>query len=328
MKPALRTRTLAVVGIVGCSLFASASVAVARRADSEAGAALIERARTAAVTQPFTGSVEVAWKDGDTMRVQRVAVSGDGTRMYANGVVLGADRFQAGDTEVPAVGSKQTMTTMPSPVAKYRLTAAPGPPVVGRPTTTVEAAADGVVRERWTIDDGTGVLVGREAYNQQGELTRRVALVELAWTAPTAPPTMPAAASTMGETEISSVQRPYAAPESVGAGYRIVGRYRMDDGTIHVLYSDGLRDLSVFQSRGDLDWDALPEGGRTADVEGVATRQYLAASGWTWVWERNGVVFTVVTDTTADEMPAVVADLQPAAPSTWDRFRSWVRSWF
>lgn len=328
----MRTRSTSAflaVGIASCSMFIGASTALARRPADEPGVATIERARGAAVSQPFTAVVEVSWKDGEGMKTERVNVSGDGKQMYANGIVVGAERFRSATVEAPAVRSKQTPATMPAPTEKYALSTAPGLLLVGRPTTVVTADVQGVMRERWTIDDGTGVLVGREAYDNTGQLTRRVALVELEWTAPASPPTtMAPATETLTEIELTSVQRPYAAPDTVGAGYRIVGRYEMEDGTVHLLYSDGLRDLSVFQQQGDLDWNALPQGGRTETVRGVTTRQYLAPSGWTWIWERNGVVFTVVTDTTADEMPAVVAGLRPASPSLWDQFRSWVRSWF
>jgi hypothetical protein len=322
-------QVLLAVGLVGCTALGFTSAVGARRSSQDPALAAIERARTAAVAQPFTAVVEVSWNDGGTMQTKRVNIAGDGSQMYADGVVLGAQGFRVGTTESPAIGSQQTPSTMPTPNQKYRLKSSPGTPVLDRPTTVVDASVDGVVRERWTLDDNTGVLIGRDAYNSAGELTRRVALVELAWTGPPTPPTtMPPPKDKVSETEIATVKAPFAAPATVGAGYRIVGRYRMDDGTIHLLYSDGLRDLSVFQQRGDLDWGSLPAEGRTEVVGGVKTRQYLAASGWTWIWERNGVVVTVVTDTTADELPAVVSELKPVKPSGWDRFRSWVRGLF
>ena len=44
---------------------------------------------------------------------------------------------------------------------------------------------------------------------------------------------------------------------------------------VELLYSDGLFTVSVFEQRGELDWDGLPKGGVSAEVGGNRARRYV-----------------------------------------------------
>ncbi len=90
------------------------------------------------------------------------------------------------------------------------------------------------------------------------------------------------------------------------------GVYSQPDGSVQLYYSDGLLGLSVFERAGDLDWDALPSGGRTTEIGDLRTRVYRTAAGTAVVWGKDGVTYTCVTDAPLDEIAAVTPDLTPS----------------
>ena len=76
-----------------------------------------------------------------------------------------------------------------------------------------------------------------------------------------------------------------------------------------LFYSDGVFTASVFEQQGDLDWGALPGGGSDTQLADTRTRTYHEASGDVAVWERNGLVYTCVTDAPSDVFSGMVGAL-------------------
>jgi len=66
---------------------------------------------------------------------------------------------------------------------------------------------------------------------------------------------------------------------------------------------------SVFEQQGDLDWGALPSGGADSQLAGTRTRTYHEPSGGVVVWERNGLVYTCVSDAPSDVFADMVDEL-------------------
>ena len=109
--------------------------------------------------------------------------------------------------------------------------------------------------------------------------------------------------------KLTSTPNGYRAPESP-AGFELVTRSRHPDGVL-LFYSDGMFTASVFEQQGELDWEALPSGG--ADTR---TRTYREASGDVAVWQRNGLVYTCVTDAPSDVFDRMVGAIASDARST------------
>lgn len=326
-----RVRVLLGAAAVLLGAFVAGSVAGAMRPRATDAAALIQRAKAAAAREPFTGVVEVTWVDAQGTHSSRATLMGSAGSMQSGSVSVGANGYRDSSTGVwfaPVVGDP---TTSPDPTEKYALSLSIGPAIDGRTTSSVEASLNGAVRERWIVDEATGMLLERDIYDAAGSLVRRLQVVDLTFGANA---TTPATTTPLGgerrvnATAVSSLPRSYAVPAAVSVGYKVVGRYKLDDGTVQVVYSDGLRDLSVFQQRGALDPSTLPAGGTTRDMDGINVWQLSTAGESMWVWQRNGVVFTMVTDAPSDELREVVDQLRPQQPNWWNRFRGWVKHWF
>lgn len=78
-------------------------------------------------------------------------------------------------------------------------------------------------------------------------------------------------------------------------GFRHVATSRKGQ-TVHVLYSDGDRALSVFAEPGDLAESSLPPGGRTMRITGHTLWHWHRADGDIVLWQSDGVVYTAVGD--------------------------------
>ena len=92
-------------------------------------------------------------------------------------------------------------------------------------------------------------------------------------------------------------------------------RSRHTDGVL-LFYSDGVFTASVFEQQGELDWSALPGGGTDTQLADTRTRTYHEASGDVAVWERNGLVYTCVTDAPSDVFANMVGAMASDARST------------
>ena len=90
----------------------------------------------------------------------------------------------------------------------------------------------------------------------------------------------------------------------------LVSRSQHTNG-VQLVYSDGLFSVSVLEQRGELDWDAMPHGGTDTSVDGARARRYAEPMGDVIVWERDGVVFTGVSDAPGDVFDAMLTGLAP-----------------
>jgi hypothetical protein len=296
--------------------------------DSDAARRLLEHSRDAATGHDFTGTVEVEWRDGGRRREETVAVAvEDGVLHLGKDRLLGAGNRRMLKTDsgwellwaAPAEGRE------PDPGRKYDLEVRPArASVAARPAAVVAIRRHGsdAVRERLFFDEATGLLLRRDQLDGHGRLTRSFAFVKLS------PPTSPSPGDDDGLPKLARSHRDapdalpavpdrLTAPRHIGRGFVLAGVYSQPNGAVQLYYSDGLLGLSVFEREGDLDWDALPAGGRDADLAGRHAKVYSTVAGVAAVWTADEITYTAVTDAPADEVAAIVDDMDKAdEPST------------
>jgi hypothetical protein len=296
----------------------------APHADDESDAArdLLEHSRGAATDHDFTGTVEVEWRDGGRLHEQTVAVAvEDGVLHLGQDRMLGAGSRRMLKTRsgwellwaAPARGRE------PDPEAKYDLIVGRRASVATRPATVVAIRRSGTdgVRERLYFDDATGMLLRRDQLDGRGRLTRSFAFVKLSEPKPAAAGAaeeLPKIARSQRDAPDALDGAPDAltAPRKIGRGFVLAGVYSQPSGAVQLYYSDGLLGLSVFEREGDLDWDALPSGGRRVQLHGTPARVYTTIAGSAAVWTADGITYTAVTDAPDDEVAAIVADMDRA----------------
>lgn len=300
--------TLAVIGAVALGATA------VHADDGSAARDLLDRSREAAAHNDFRGVIRIEWRDGRRHRSETVPVE----------VTEGVLHF--GDDRLLSAGSRRLLRTgqgwrllwtgpatsrAPDPTRKYDFGVRGGVTVAARATTEVVIDRDGstIVRERLFFDHESGLLLRRDQLDRSGGVVRRVAFVEISDPTPVerfGSTGLPKADITYAPRAVIGARR---APIRIGDGFRLAGSYRQSDGTMQLFYSDGLIGLSVFERAGELAWGDLPRGGHPVELAGRPGRLYYTAAGAALVWERDGIVYTAVTDAPPADIGLVARDL-------------------
>ena len=315
------------------ALFALATLALAWPISAWAGAAgesddareaarLVAGTRAAASGYDFTGTATVRWNTSEGTRRAQVEVH-DADRsieiVSAEGVVIdeGRHTYLRDARSAPGWTSllvEPVARDLPAPGSHWELSTKPGHPIAGRLTTVVFATRpDGTPAQRLNVDDETGLLLGREVLGPSGRIERSVVFDDIEIGTAGAAVDTPTVNSKQAP-RLSSLPSGYRAPSS-SAGYDLVTRSRHPDGVL-LFYSDGLFTVSVLEQQGNLNWSALPDGGTTGDIAGTRTRAYREPSGNVLVWERDGLVYTCVSDAPTDVFTDMVGGLVGAGRST------------
>lgn len=310
-----------------------------KRSQNDEAVALLKRAMVARSSTPWTGTQLVSmWSPAGktTWIVDLSHRPGQGTTALVHASVPGVqDLTYVPDGDGPE-GSSVTDGSGPVGLLSrtYTLRVGSGQPVAGYSTTEVDAVrTDGSVAARLWIDQDTGLLLRRELVDSGGHITRSTEFVSF----------MPDQAQSMsagqnvtspwtaevGSDELAALRKAgWACPQQLPGGMALYDVRRTPPGqspqVVHLAYSDGLVNVSVFEERGHLDTGAL-SGYTPTLVDGhiVYIRPSATGTGDEMTWQANGTVFTVVADAPSATVGAVLAGLPTGETSSggWSRVR-------
>lgn len=319
----------------GVVALAAALVLVVGAPAVDADDAPIEASREASRWLAFEALVRVEWNDAAGHHTELLTVRSRDGKMVVDGGrdVAASERarfvYQHGLGWTLVWPASLRVDDRPRPQTKYRIVErGSGPTIAGRSTEVVEVRRRGAVWERLFVDADTGLALRREQYGADG-IPRRVVTFELLVTGAT-PVSVPAVTVDHSPDTVPGMRpsAPYRAPEELGAGYRLVGAYRQPDGALHLLYSDGVYDLSVFEKRGRLDRDDLPAARRHVSLAGGRDGWRVAwPGGEVVVWQAGGAVFTAVGGAPfADVLAAARTMPSAGSPSVAEKLRRMCRT--
>jgi hypothetical protein len=257
----------------------------------------LDRARQAMRDRGFTAHVNVRWVDGSGEHVASLDLEASSGTVQAAGP----------DGRDVSAWATSLAPTVPL-AAKYWVAGEPGGYVAGRPTTTVTVLEGGALVERLSLDEETGIILRRERYSPGGQVERVVEVEQLDLTTP-----RPAPAPAPRLASLARLPAPFRAPADLGGGYRRVAAYRTGS-AVQLVYSDGLRALSVFAQAGSLAASRLPDGAVPVRVGSREGLRYGWAGGEVVTWAAGGVVYTAVGDGPLADVLAAVASLPGAGP--------------
>lgn len=192
----------------------------------------------------------------------------------------------------------------------------------GRSTTVVEIRPSGgdVLRERLYVDRDAGLLLRRETFDDTGQPVRLAAFTTLdlrgspatasgEWVEEHEP--VSTSLSRRGVRILRSLG--WVVPEGLPGGFGIVDTGSVggtEDSALHVLYSDGLYGLSIYQQQGRLDERALRRRGAERVRLGAGhVHRWPANEPATYVWGAGGLTFTAVSDAPPDVIATAVSAL-------------------
>lgn len=240
---------------------------------------------------------------------------------------------------------------------KYQVDTVGGDTVLDRPATLLEIRrrSDERLRERLWVDADTGLIVRRETYDGEARPLRLATFVSMETAAPTdasprrAPSTGPHASRSGAEAPAAAplASRAHAGkalplprlaaladagwtvPASLPAGYEVTGSYALDAAgsqPLHLVYSDGLYTVSLFEQRGHADWASLPDGAEPSPLLDGRGYEWPGAVPRRLVWEAEGTTYSLVGDAPPDEFAAIAAALpQPRPPDLGRRLGQGLR---
>ncbi len=278
---------------------------------------LLDRAATAPASTPYHGVQFVAaWTTGGTTSevvdvdhdpVRGTTVRSDGTtRAPSRSVTL----LAAGAPSIAGGGAVGLL------VQHYSLSVVGAGSVAGRPVDVIAARRPGAAPAdhdvaRFWLDRSSGLVLRREVYDRRGRTTRASAFVEVtvgeatvtgsaagtAWTA------------TLDRASLARLRRHgWHCPATLPGALTLVDARRGgEQDIVHLSYSDGIANVSVFEQRGRLD-----EGGLAGHERQAADGQSVWVRGEVprrVVWSSGGTVYTVVADAPERTVDAVVAAL-------------------
>jgi anti-sigma factor RsiW len=274
-----------------------------------------------------TGGVIVAHVDVDTH-------AGQGSQVMVNNQT--GQQLLRGFTSAPMSSRVVDDELLDLLERNYRLSGTRGASVAGRGSTVVMATRDGgdFVAARWWLDDATGIVLWQETYDRNGSVDLSFGFTSVSVSRGDSilehlPPRLAVPRTSTSLTLSSAVELNASGWSCVRhlAGLSLV-RIRSDragnPGTVHLVYSDGLTTLSVFEQRGRLitapegsHWDAALRAHVRRGASGVAT------------WQSGEMVFTVVTDGSASLLGEAVESLPhdgTTTRTTLDRIKAgWAR---
>jgi hypothetical protein len=300
----------------------AASAVAGRDADAREAARLVRGTRDAAAALAFTGVATVTWTTAKGKQQAEVEVSdtGGAVAISATGgrsvVDEGKRTYLRDRLGWTGLVVEPTARDLPEPDRRWDLSTDGTRTVAGRPATVVLASrGDGEPAQRLAVDDATGLLLAREILGPGGKVERTVRFSSIdIGERDSAATEAPSDVRTPTAEKLTSTPDGYRAPASP-AGFELVTRSRHSNGVLF-FYSDGVFTASVFEQQGDLDWGSLPSGGSDTKLADTRTRTYHEASGDVAVWERNGLVYTCVTDAPSDVFEQMVGAIASDARST------------
>lgn len=187
-------------------------------------------------------------------------------------------------------------------------------------------AGDERAHERLFVHRDTGLVVRRETYSN-GAPVRVVTLTDLQIDpAPAITPPMEEASEFGPRENLSAdgIETLSAAgwdvPQELPGGFSLAGSYAVtasESGAVHLVYSDGLYLLSVYEQPGHMAADAI-DGATPFGHRGMYVYRWPGSEPERMVWSGAGRTFTAVTDAPPETALTALAAL-PADPP--DRFR-------
>jgi hypothetical protein len=217
-------RTLIIVVVLAAAAIALGIVTAAFGAESDDDARLwaqmLERTRARAAENPFSGTVQVEWRDAAGTHREEIEISRTDDVVQ---VSAGTHVVSSSDNSVVGTGVAMTISAAPLPVlaaGKYDIKQHVGTAVAGRSTTRLDAIlrSQEVVVARVYVDDETGLVLRRETFDEHGNLLRRVSFTRVEAEPPARTVTVPAARN--APVAKHELDPPYRDPSGVGVGFR------------------------------------------------------------------------------------------------------------
>jgi sigma-E factor negative regulatory protein RseB len=305
---------------------------------------LLERAVLAPATTAYSGTQFVsAWGSLGTtsalVDVEHLPGYGTVTRVATAPGVRGGSSFTP---EQSGSADSDGAAAMLGPLARmHHVELAGTGTVAGRVVdiVLVRRPADSSVAGRFWIDREYGIVLRREVYDHAGRVIRASAFIAVTMGAFAVPAHLPPMSAVPWQQRLQTVDlasmrdNGWHAPEEL-PGLSLYDVRRTAEGgrtVLHLGYSDGLSNVSVFEQRGHLDASRL--SGYTVRERGGVRVHERVGIPTELLWSSRGTVYTLVADAPPEVVDEAVASLphdvdEPGVGARMGRGLDRVVAWF
>ena len=303
------------------------------------GMAVLRAAAAADDTVAYTGVRELRGPeelDGEAVRIRVVNQPGEGIALAPVAENGSAEEYTF------AVGDSSALVTLDERLLgmledTYEVTDAGPTEIDGRTARMVVALrSDGTVAGRFWVDEESGILIGRTAYEESGAAALRTRLSGIEFGEGHWPADVvggePWGDALSGDEREELRGEGWVLPDHLTWDLRLVDARSTEHGrqrVVHLVYSDGLSQVSVFAQRGKLGtkhptslhngYVGTREGGSSVTPQhdtifGGEVGQYQS------MWQADGFVYTVLADAPAGLASSAVSALPgPEGSGFWAR---------
>lgn len=223
------------------------------------------------------------------------------------------------DTLLRLSGVERTAFELDRLLAKYAPELAGTVELDTGPATAVRLTdrSEGTRRERLYVDREAGLVVRRETFDREGDPVRVMAFTRLqAQQTEVVRPDdddleVERRALSPADTEELRAHG-FLLPEELPAGFVRVEVHEVADAgvpTLHLVYSDGLYALSLYQQQGRLAASAVDGAARLTTDDGGHVWRWPGSEPRRVVWTGDRLTFTALTDAPTDELLTVASGL-------------------
>ncbi len=283
---------------------------VARELSADQAQQRLESAARTPNRLSFSGVQSYRAVRGDTQiaaTVDVVNVAGQGTELTVHDP---AGREVQSRFVRDNVSSRLSDVTLVGLLARnYTLVGWPGSEVAGRRATVIEARSAAGLAGRWWLDDATGLVLWQETYDPSGRVQTAIGYTAIELGDVSFLSHLPQSAVPRTTTSLTLAKTQELAAQGWTPPRRLAGlplvRLRSDRAqdpqVLHLVYSDGLSVLSVFEQRGGL--GVGPAATRWDAGMGAYVRWGSASTA---SWQSGRTVLTVVSNGSPDLVATAV----------------------
>ncbi len=189
---------------------------------------------------------------------------------------------------------------------------------LGRRAHVLEVTEAGFLRMRMIVDESTSAPVATEVYAGDGTVFRYSSMVEFAVSVD------PEMAMTDEQPYEMMLPVEQAGLPVDAAGYQLVDVYAGPQGAHQACYTDGLFSVSVFTTKGRVNWEAVIEDELPYTVDGHSYLRVINPASLWVLWNAPGTTVALVGDLPPDHLEEVLADLPRPGRHGWMQ-RMWNR---
>ncbi len=214
-------------------------------------------------------------------------------------------------------GSKEivriaNLSHLPPVGSKYQFIYKPGIKIAGRPTRQIDIKRGSHIVEKVWVDTASGIVLKSQLFSVKGYLTRSMYFEKISFSKPNS---KALSHNYKSFQKVSTKDLPsiYQAPTHLANGYQRVEILKTKQ-RLEVVYSDGLRTISVFEQVGKL--SQLPH----IDMNKEINLGYAKASSYDWaggevlVWQAGPCIYTLVADDSSSNLAVIAKSIPKPHP--------------